>query len=93
MDRVSVFVWQFQEALIFDLSEWQQNHNTTTDKKTANSAFILTTFRGDFVSKPMTLQEIDQVIFCRGAYVDIFRQWIKAGGSRSYICAPWQLPE
>ena len=48
MDRASVFVWQFQEALstrqhislkistkiIFDLSQRQQNHNTTTDKKT-----------------------------------------------------------
>ena len=47
MYRASVFVWQFQEALstrqhislkistkiIFDLLQWQQNHNTTTDKK------------------------------------------------------------
>ena len=53
MYRASVFVWQFQEALstrqhislkistkiIFELSEWQQNHNTTTDKK--NLPFFL----------------------------------------------------
>ena len=78
MDRASVFVWQFQEALstrqnislkistkiIFDLSQWQQNHNTTTDKKkTAIFSFILTMFREDFASRPMTLPEIDHVIY------------------------------
>ena len=78
MYRASVFVWQFQEALstrqhislkistkiIFDLLQWQQNHNTTTDKKKpAIFSFILTMFRGDFASKPMTLPEIDHVIF------------------------------
>ena len=61
MDRASVFVWQFQDALsttqhisrnistkkIFDLSQWQQNHNTTTDKKAAISAYTLATFRWD----------------------------------------------
>ena len=77
MDRASVFVWQLRDALstsqdislkistkiIVDLSQWQQNHNTTTDKKAAISSFILTTFRGDFASKPMTLPEIDLVIY------------------------------
>ena len=72
-----MFVWQFRDALstrqhmslkistkiIFDLSQWQQNHNTTTDKKAAISSFMLTTFRGDFASKPMTLPEIDHVIY------------------------------
>ena len=48
MDRTRVFVWQFRDAsstrqlislkistkIIFDLSQWQQNHNTiNTDKK------------------------------------------------------------
>ena len=49
--------------VILDLSQWQQNHDTTTDKKAATCSFILTTFRGDFTSKPMTLPEIDHVIF------------------------------
>ena len=34
--------------VILDLSQWQKNHDTTTDKKAATFSFILTTFRGDF---------------------------------------------
>ena len=56
MDRARVFVWQFRDALstrqrislkistkiIFDLSQWQQNHNTTNDKKSCHFFFMLT---------------------------------------------------
>ena len=77
MDWARVFVWQFRDVLstrqhislkistkiIFDLLQWQQNHNTTTDKKAAISSFMWTTFRGDFASKPMTFPEIDHVIY------------------------------
>ena len=49
--------------MIFDFSQWQQNHNTTTDKKAAISSFMLIIFRGNFASKPMTLPKIDHVIY------------------------------
>ena len=78
MNRARVFVWQFRAALsirqrislnistkiVFDLSQWQQNHNTTTQKK--ELPFLLSCwqhFAGDFASKPMTLPEIDHVIY------------------------------
>ena len=72
-DRASVFVSQFVDALstrqhlplkistkiIFDHSQWQQTTTLPRTKKAAISSLILTMFRGDFASKPMSLPEND----------------------------------
>ena len=61
--------------IIFDPSQRQQNHNTTTDKKSCHFFFHL-----DNISRGFCLWANDFAgnrprDFCRGACVDIFRQW------------------
>ena len=87
MDQASVFVWQFRDAIstrqthitkistkiIFDLSQWQQNHNITTDKKATISYFILEHFSGILPLSQWLCGNRPRDL-CRGACVDIFRQ-------------------
>ena len=90
MDRASVFVWQFSDALstrqrislkistkiIFDLSQWQHMKATTLPltKKAAISSFMLTTFRGVLPVSQWLCGNRPRDL-CRGSCVDIFRQW------------------
>ena len=90
MDRARVFVWQFRDPLstrqhislkistkiIFNLSQWQQNQTTTTDKISCHFFFHVDNISWGFCLYANDFAGNRPRDLCRGACVDIFRQWM-----------------